>query len=168
MPQTSQEEKITDNTTNTRFIARPPWTRLSLIERLPRTLNKAGKWSFPSANSAFVVQEFGFVFRSISIGLSLAGAECELKTLLAASTLKQPFQGMRLGAPIVEVKRPHKKRRKSWLFAFGFTGTIPFSIFTGILLDSGLTRRSKISLALSGLFKIISLQVFSSSLFWLS
>lgn len=105
--------------------------------------------------SLFVL-EFGLIFHSIFIGLSLAVAGDELKTLLAVLIFHQLFEGMGLGARIVEIKWPSEKSATPWLLALAFSITTPLSIVAGLFLRESFSPGSKRALITSGIFDAFS------------
>lgn len=105
--------------------------------------------------SLFIL-EFGLIFHSVFIGLSLAVAGDDLKTLLAVLVFHQLFEGMGLGVRIAEIKWSKNKQTTPWLLAFAFTVTTPLSIIAGFFLRDSFSLGSKGALITSGVVDAFS------------
>lgn len=105
---------------------------------------------------ALFVLEFGLIFHSVFIGLSLAVAGDDLKTLLAVLVFHQLFEGMGLGVRISEIKWPNDRKLTPWLLALAFTLTTPISIIAGFLLRNSFSPGSRRALITSGVVDAFS------------
>ncbi|EDO15614.1 hypothetical protein Kpol_1006p10 [Vanderwaltozyma polyspora DSM 70294] len=100
--------------------------------------------------------ESGIVFHSVFIGLSLAVAGSEFKTLFVVLVFHQMFEALGLGARLVEVEWKKDKRWMPWLLALGFSLCTPIAIAIGIGVRNSWTPESKGALITNGIFDSIS------------
>lgn len=105
---------------------------------------------------ALFVLEFGLVFHSVFIGLSLAVAGDDLKMLLAVLVFHQLFEGLGLGVRIAEIKWPTDRKLTPWFLAMAFTLTTPISIIVGFLLRNSFSPGSRRALITSGVVDAFS------------
>lgn len=76
--------------------------------------------------------EFGIVFHSVFVGLSLAIAGDEFKTLFVAISFHQFFEGIGLGSRFALAPWPHKLRMVPWLFSLLYSLTTPLGVAAGL------------------------------------
>ncbi|KAG0633076.1 Zinc/iron permease [Tuber brumale] len=103
--------------------------------------------------SIFIL-EFGIIFHSIFIGLTLAVSGEEFITLYIVLVFHQTFEGLGLGARLSTVPFPNK-----WMpyaMGLGFGITTPLAIGVGLGARSTLDPTSKTALMLNGIFDAIS------------
>ncbi|KAH3901980.1 related to Zinc-regulated transporter 2 [Saccharomycodes ludwigii] len=105
---------------------------------------------------AIFVLEFGILFHSVFIGLSLAVAGDEFITLFIVLVFHQMFEGLGLGTRIAEAEWPHSRRFTPWLLALGFTLTTPIAIGIGIGVRHSFAPNSRKALISNGCFDAIS------------
>lgn len=101
------------------------------------------------------VLEFGIIFHSVFIGLSLAVAGDEFKTLYIVLVFHQMFEGLGLGTRIATTNWD-KHRFTPWLLALGYTVCTPISIAIGIGVRHSYPPGSRRSLITNGVFDSIS------------
>lgn len=105
---------------------------------------------------AIFVLEFGIIFHSVFVGLSLAVAADEFKTLYPVIVFHQLFEGLGLGTRIASAYWPKEKRFTPWLMAFAFGLTTPIAIAIGLGVRQSYSPESKKALITNGIFDSIS------------
>ncbi|CDO93984.1 unnamed protein product [Kluyveromyces dobzhanskii CBS 2104] len=106
--------------------------------------------------SVFIL-EFGILFHSVFVGLSLAvTGNDEFNTLFIVLVFHQMFEGLGLGARIAEVPWTHSKRFTPWLLALAFTLVAPIAIAIGIGVRHSYAPGSRTALIANGCFDAIS------------
>ncbi|KAL3231633.1 Zinc-regulated transporter 2 [Nakaseomyces bracarensis] len=106
--------------------------------------------------TAVFILEFGIIFHSVFIGLSLAVAGEEFRTLFVVIVFHQMFEGLGLGTRLAETYWPHKKRWLPFLLGFGFTICTPIAIAIGIGVRHTFSPGSRKALITNGVFDSIS------------
>lgn len=106
--------------------------------------------------TAVFILEFGIIFHSVFIGLSLAVAGDEFKTLFVVIVFHQMFEGLGLGTRLAETYWPHKKRWLPWVMGMGYMITTPIAIAIGIGVRHTFTPGSRKALITNGVFDAIS------------
>ena len=122
------------------------------------TGNSEHKFSADYGSKVFVlcVLEFGIIFHSVFVGLSLAVAGSEFKVLFIVITFHQMFEGLGLGTRIAETEWPPSKWYTPWIMAFAFTITSPIAIAIGIGVRHSWVPGSRKALIANGVFDSIS------------
>ncbi|KAL2474122.1 putative zinc transporter 10 [Forsythia ovata] len=114
-------------------------------------------WAERLLEGSRAVLELGIIVHSVVIGLSLGlGASnntCTIKGLVAALCFHQMFEGMGLGACILQAEYKFLKKAA---MAFFFAVTTPFGIALGISLSSTCKQNSPRALITAGLLNAIS------------
>lgn len=100
--------------------------------------------------------EFGVVFHSIFVGLTVAVAGAEFKTLYVVIVFHQMFEGLGLGSRLQSTPWPPKHRWVSWLFAIMFSVTTPLGIVIGLGIRTSYEMNSPRALITNGVFDAIS------------
>ncbi|CCF56869.1 hypothetical protein KAFR_0B05730 [Kazachstania africana CBS 2517] len=110
------------------------------------------------ANQIFAVSilEFGIVFHSVFIGLSLAVAGEEFKTLFVVLIFHQMFEGLGLGTRLAETNWPKSKKLTPWIMALGYSITTPISTAIGIGVRHSFLPESRKALIVNGVFDAFS------------
>ena len=103
-----------------------------------------------------LILEFGVIFHSVFVGLSLAVSGDEFNTLFIVLVFHQMFEGMGLGARLAEIKWKESKKSTPWLLALGYTITTPIAIAIGIGVRHSFAPESRTSLIANGVFDAIS------------
>lgn len=101
--------------------------------------------------SIFIL-EFGIVFHSVFVGLSLAIAQNQFKTLLVAICFHQFFEGVGLGARFAAAVWPRAQNWVPWAMALAFSLTTPLGIAAGLGVRHSYSENSKGSLIVVGVF----------------
>ncbi|KAK6201022.1 Zinc/iron permease [Scheffersomyces amazonensis] len=102
------------------------------------------------------VLEFGIIFHSVFVGLTLAVAGEEFKSLYIVLVFHQMFEGLGLGTRIATTYWPKDKRWTPWLLAAGYGLTTPISIAIGLGVRETYPPDSAISTITNGVFDSIS------------
>lgn len=105
---------------------------------------------------AVFVLEFGVIFHSIFVGLTLAVAGDEFKTLYVVVVFHQLFEGLGLGARISTTPWPKDKRWTPWVMAAAYALTTPIAIAIGIGVRYTYPPNSARALITNGVFDSIS------------
>lgn len=100
------------------------------------------------------ILEFGVIFHSVFVGLTLGVVGDEFKTLFCVLVFHQMFEGAACGTRIVELGRKHLKTQL--LFGLMYSLTTPISIAIGVGVRHSLSMASKRANIVSGCFDSVS------------
>ncbi|WPK26023.1 hypothetical protein PUMCH_003368 [Australozyma saopauloensis] len=125
-------------------------------EAIGTHLEEADKEQYYGQLLNVFVLEFGVIFHSVFIGLTLAVCGDEFKTLYPVIVFHQLFEGLGLGARIAAIFWPKDKRWTPWLLALGYTLCTPIAIAIGLGVRESYAPGSATSLIASGIFDSIS------------
>jgi zinc transporter 1/2/3 len=106
--------------------------------------------------TAIFILEFGVIFHSIFIGLTLAVAGPEFNVLYVVLAFHQTFEGLGLGSRLAATPWPKSKRWTPYLFALGYGMSTPLAIAVGLGVRKSYIPGSQTSLIVSGVFDSIS------------
>ena len=107
--------------------------------------------------TAILILEFGVIFHSIFIGLTLAvTSSSEFTTLYIVLVFHQSFEGLGLGSRLAATPWPKSKRWTPYLFALGYGLSTPIAIAVGLALRDSYAPGSQKSLIVNGVFDSIS------------
>ncbi|KNG47257.1 membrane zinc transporter [Stemphylium lycopersici] len=112
--------------------------------------------SYAAQLTAVFILEFGVIFHSIFIGLTLAVAGEEFTTLYIVLVFHQMFEGLGLGARLAEVPWPASKRWTPYLLGLGFGISTPIAIAIGLGVRESFAPESQSTLLANGVFDSIS------------
>ncbi|KAI0424446.1 ZIP zinc/iron transport family [Xylaria sp. FL1042] len=113
--------------------------------------------SLAAQMTAIFILEFGVVFHSIFIGLTLAVAGDEFNVLYVVLVFHQTFEGLGLGSRLAAARWP--KSKASWLpylLGFGYALSTPISIAIGLGIRTTLQPGSANAMLINGVFDSIS------------
>lgn len=96
--------------------------------------------------------EFGIVFHSVFVGLSLAIAGEQFITLFVAISFHQFFEGLGLGARFAATEWPARLKSVPWWLSFAYTITTPCGIAAGLGVRHLYLSNSNTSLIVVGVF----------------
>ncbi|GEQ68168.1 hypothetical protein JCM33374_g1835 [Metschnikowia sp. JCM 33374] len=96
--------------------------------------------------------EFGIVFHSVFVGLSLAIAGEQFQTLFVAISFHQFFEGLGLGARFATAKWPEHLKRMPWYLSAAYSITTPVGIAAGLGVRHLYSEDSPTSLIVVGVF----------------
>lgn len=105
--------------------------------------------------STFVL-EFGIIFHSVFVGLTLAVSGQEFKTLYIVVVFHQMFEGLGLGTRVASTTWPPHKKWLPYLFGFGFGLTTPLAIAMGLVVRTTYSPGSRQALITRGVCDAIS------------
>ncbi|EZF28670.1 hypothetical protein H101_07651 [Trichophyton interdigitale H6] len=105
--------------------------------------------------SVFIL-EFGIIFHSIFIGLTLAVAGEEFKTLFIVLSFHQTFEGLGLGSRLATIPWPNSKRHTPYLLAIAFGLSTPIAIAIGLGVRNSYPPEGRTTLIVNGIFDSIS------------
>ncbi|KAI0512715.1 ZIP zinc/iron transport family [Xylaria bambusicola] len=106
--------------------------------------------------TAIFILEFGVVFHSIFIGLTLAVAGEEFAVLYVVLVFHQTFEGLGLGTRLASVPWPRSKWWLKYLLGLGYAISTPVSIAIGLGVRNTLQPESPNALIINGVFDSIS------------
>lgn len=104
--------------------------------------------------TSIFILEFGIIFHSFFIGLTLAVSGEEFTTLFIVVVFHQAFEGLGLGARLASV--PFPNRWTSYAMAIGYGLTTPTAIAIGLGVRSTFEPESQKALIVNGIFDSIS------------
>ena len=106
--------------------------------------------------TAICILEFGVIFHSIFVGLTLAVAGEEFITLYIVLVFHQTFEGLGLGSRLAATPWPRTKRWTPYLFALGYGLSTPISMAIGLGVRTTYAPGSQTGLIVEGVFDSIS------------
>ena len=106
--------------------------------------------------TAITILEFGVIFHSIFIGLTLAVAGEEFNTLYVVLVFHQTFEGLGLGSRLAATPWPKSRRWTAYLFALAYGLTTPIAIAVGLGVRETYAPGSRTALLVNGVFDSIS------------
>ena len=110
--------------------------------------------SYKNQLVSICILEFGIIFHSVFVGLSLGVAGKEFKTLFCVLVFHQMFEGAACGTRIVELGRKHLKTQI--IFGMMYSLTTPIAIAIGVGVRHSLSMHSKRVNIVSGCFDSLS------------
>lgn len=102
------------------------------------------------------VLEFGIVFHSVFVGLTLSCSGDEFISLYIVVVFHQMFEGLGLGTRVACVEWPASKRWTPWLLCLGYTFCTPIAIAIGIGVRNSYPPGSRRALITNGVFDSVS------------
>ncbi|KAG9248954.1 Zinc/iron permease [Calycina marina] len=111
---------------------------------------------FAAQMTGIFILEFGVIFHSIFIGLTLAVAGHNFVVLYIVLTFHQTFEGLGLGVRLATADWPPKKYWMPWLLGVAYGFATPIAIAVGIGLRAGLAPGSNRTMEINGVFDAIS------------
>jgi zinc transporter 1/2/3 len=112
--------------------------------------------SYAAQMTAVFILEFGVIFHSIFIGLTLAVAGAEFKTLYVVLVFHQTFEGLGLGTRLASAPWPKSKRMTPYLLGAGYAVSTPIAIAVGLGIRQSYPPGSQTTLIVNGVFDSIS------------
>lgn len=106
---------------------------------------------------AILILEFGVIFHSIFIGLTLAVTpSAEFTTLYIVLVFHQTFEGLGLGSRLSATPWPKSKRWTPYLLGAAYSLSTPIAIAVGLALRKSYSPGSQTALIVNGVFDSIS------------
>lgn len=112
--------------------------------------------SYAAQLTSLFILEFGVIFHSIFIGLTLAVAGSEFVTLYIVLVFHQTFEGLGLGARLATVTWPRAKRYTPHIMAIAYGFSTPIAIAAGIGARESLKVQGREMLIVNGVFDALS------------
>ncbi|OJD14368.1 hypothetical protein AJ78_05273 [Emergomyces pasteurianus Ep9510] len=106
--------------------------------------------------TSIFILEFGIIFHSIFIGLTLAVAGEEFITLYVVLVFHQTFEGLGLGSRLATVPWPRSKRLTPYMLAVAFGLSTPIAIAIGLGVRQTYPPEGRTTLIVNGVFDSIS------------
>lgn len=106
--------------------------------------------------TAIFILEFGIVFHSVFIGLTLAVAGDEFDTLFIVIIFHQMFEGLGLGSRLAVTPWPKDRRWTPYVLAIGYGLSTPIAIGIGLGVRKTYPPESQTTLIVNGVFDSIS------------
>ncbi|KAK5163110.1 low-affinity Zn(2+) transporter zrt2 [Saxophila tyrrhenica] len=102
------------------------------------------------------ILEFGVVFHSIFLGLTLAAAGKEFYTLYVVLSFHQTFEGIALGSRLASIPWPKSRRWTPYMLAVGYAVSTPIALAIGLGVRETLDTGSQSGLITNGVFDSIA------------
>ena len=106
--------------------------------------------------TAIFILEFGVIFHSIFIGLTLAVAGEEFNTLYVVLVFHQTFEGLGLGSRLAVTPWPKTKQWTPYALGLAYALSTPIAISIGLSLRQVYVPGSQTALTINGVFDSIS------------
>lgn len=106
--------------------------------------------------TAIFILEFGIIFHSVFIGLTLAVAGSEFNTLFIVIIFHQAFEGLGLGARLAVAPWPAARRWTPYILGLAFGLSTPIAIAVGLGIRKSYPPNSQTTLIVNGVFDSIS------------
>ena len=112
--------------------------------------------SFAVQLTSIFILEFGVIFHSVFIGLTLAVSGEEFKTLYIVLVFHQMFEGLGLGSRLATVPWPYSKRLTPWIMAIAYGVSTPTAIAIGLGAREFYPPGGATTLIVNGVFDSVS------------
>jgi solute carrier family 39 (zinc transporter), member 1/2/3 len=106
--------------------------------------------------TAIFILEFGIIFHSIFIGLTLAVSGDEFTTLYIVLVFHQTFEGLGLGSRLAQLPWPKSKWLTPYLLGLGYAVSTPAAIAIGLGVRGSYPPDGRTTLIVNGIFDSIS------------
>ncbi|KAM3167494.1 Zinc-regulated transporter 2 [Saccharomyces cerevisiae] len=126
------------------------------VSQLATRIEEEDKEQYLNQILAVFILEFGIIFHSVFVGLSLSVAGEEFETLFIVLTFHQMFEGLGLGTRVAKTNWPESKKYTPWLMGLAFTLTSPIAVAVGICVRHSWIPGSRRALIANGVFDSIS------------
>ncbi|TVY38681.1 Zinc-regulated transporter [Lachnellula subtilissima] len=111
---------------------------------------------FAAQMTALFILEFGVIFHSVFIGLTLAVTGDEFNVLYIVLAFHQTFEGLGLGSRLATAEWPKKKSWMPWALGFAYGMATPLAIAIGLGVRQTFTPNSQKTRVVNGVFDAIS------------
>ena len=112
--------------------------------------------TYAAQMTAIFILEFGVIFHSIFIGLTLAVAGDEFITLYIVLVFHQTFEGLGLGSRLATVPWPKDKRWTPYVLGVAYGLSTPIAIAIGLGVRKSYPPEGRTTLITNGVFDSIS------------
>ena len=117
---------------------------------------QAAETSFKQQIAAFLILEFGVIFHSVIIGLTLGTAGDEFATLYPVIVFHQTFEGLGIGARLSAIGFPKRLRWMPWMLCTIYGLTTPIAIAIGLGVRHTYNPASDTANIVSGVLDAVS------------
>lgn len=111
---------------------------------------------FAAQMTAIFILEFGVIFHSVFIGLTLAVAGENFNVLYIVLSFHQTFEGLGLGSRLATAEWPRSKRWMPWVLGSAYGVTTPIAIAIGLGVQTSFAPGSQKTMIVNGVFDSIS------------
>jgi len=118
--------------------------------------DEATERSFQQQIAAFLILEFGVIFHSVIIGLTLGTAGKEFSVLYPVIVFHQSFEGLGIGARLSSIPFPRRLKWMPWWLCTGYGLTTPIAIAAGLGVRTTYNSASNTANIVSGVLDSIS------------
>lgn len=112
--------------------------------------------SFQQQIAAFLILEFGVIFHSVIIGLTLGSAGDEFPVLYPVIVFHQSFEGLGIGARLSAIPFPKRFSWMPWLLCTAYGLTTPIALAIGLGIRTTYNEASMTANIVSGVLDSIS------------
>ena len=123
---------------------------------IEETSNPLSLEDYAAQMTAIFILEFGIIFHSIFIGLTLAVAGQEFNTLFIVLIFHQTFEGLGLGSRLAVTPWPRSKKWTPYFLALAYGFSTPIAIAVGLGVRKTYPPGSQTTLIVNGIFDSIS------------
>ncbi|KAJ5343466.1 hypothetical protein N7541_008013 [Penicillium brevicompactum] len=102
------------------------------------------------------ILEFGIIFHSIFIGLTLAVSGSEFTTLYIVLVFHQTFEGLGLGSRLATIPWPKSRSSTPYILGIAYSLTTPIAIAIGLGVRNTYPPTGRTTLIVNGVFDSIS------------
>jgi solute carrier family 39 (zinc transporter), member 1/2/3 len=106
--------------------------------------------------AAVFILEFGIIFHSVFIGLTLAVSGSDFVTLYIVLVFHQTFEGLGLGSRLATLPWPADKRWTPYLLGIGYSVSTPIATAIGLGVRNTYSPNGQTMLIVNGVFDAIS------------
>ncbi|KAI9708962.1 MAG: hypothetical protein M1820_003656 [Bogoriella megaspora] len=127
-----------------------------LIERDVEKYGGIMPETYAAQMTAIFILEFGIIFHSVFIGLTLAVSGDEFDTLYIVLVFHQTFEGLGLGTRLASTPWPKSKRWTPYIMGVGYAISTPIAVAIGLGVRNTYPPGSQTTLIVNGVFDSIS------------
>lgn len=106
--------------------------------------------------TAVFILEFGIIFHSVFVGLTLAVAGSDFTTLYVVLVFHQTFEGLGLGSRLATLPWPEAKRLTPYFLGLAYALSTPIAIAIGLGVRQSYPPEGRTTLIVNGVFDSIS------------
>lgn len=106
--------------------------------------------------TSIFILEFGIIFHSVFIGLTLAVSGEEFTTLYIVLVFHQTFEGLGLGSRLAQIPWPTSKRLTPYFLGLAYGLSTPIAIAIGLSVRQSYPPEGRTTLIVNGVFDSIS------------
>jgi zinc transporter 1/2/3 len=116
----------------------------------------ATEQSFQQQIAAFIILEFGVIFHSVIIGLTLGSAGDEFPVLYPVIVFHQSFEGLGIGARLSAIPFPKRVSWMPWALCTAYGLTTPIALAIGLGVRTTYNEASMTANIVSGVLDSVS------------